>query len=315
MNKLLFAGSFLAISAAFVFAIDKSPTPLVTAHMVVTVEARHGGNVPVLKREDFIVARPRDRFRITDAVPLTGAEAATELYILIDEASNFTLAPQLADLRRFIEAQPGNTAVGVGYMHYGGVETVADPTRDHTRAAKALRLPLGLPSSPFLSLSALIKRWPEGTARRAVVMITSGADPLGETGVMNPYLDAAIEDAQRAQIMVSAIYTPAEGHAGHRYWKTYWGQNYISELADETGGEAYMLGFGPVVAFEPYLNEITERMAHQYRLTLMAVSSGKPELTPIQLTTEVPNAEIVAASKVYVAPSNALMPASFPHVR
>jgi len=316
MSKFLFAGAFLAAGVAFVFAIDKSvaPAPPMPVHMIVTVEARHGGKVPALKREDFMVAQPKDRFQVADAVALTGSNAATELYILIDEASNFTLASQLADLRRFIETQPATTAVGIGYMHYGGVETLVEPTRDHDRAAKSLRLPMGLPSSPFLSLSELTKRWPEGTARRAVVMITSGVDPLGGTGPVDPYLDGAIADAQRAGIMISAIYTPSQGHAGHSYWRVYWGQNYIAELADETGGEAYMLGFGPLVSFEPYLNEITERMTHQYRLTLLTKPGAKPELTPIKFSTEVPNAEIVAASKVYI-PGNGLTPAALPHAK
>lgn len=50
----------------------------------------------------------------------------------------------------------------------------------------------------------------------------------------------------RAGVTVSAIYTPGVGHFGHSYWQTYWGQIYLSQLADETGGEAYYIGFsGP----------------------------------------------------------------------
>jgi hypothetical protein len=50
----------------------------------------------------------------------------------------------------------------------------------------------------------------------------------------------------------------------------------------------------------PYLADITARLASQYRITLLAKAANKPELQSIKLTTEVPNAEIVAPSKVYV---------------
>jgi len=131
-------------------------------------------------------------------------------------------------------------------------------------------------------------------------MVTSGADSLGGDGPMNPYLDSAIADAQRAGMIVYAIYSPGMGHSGHSYWRTNWGQNYLAELADETGGEAYMLGFGTPVSIAPYLKDIGEHLAHQYGVTFLADATGKPGLKSVKLTTEVPNAEVVAASKVFV---------------
>jgi hypothetical protein len=86
-------------------------------------------------------------------------------------------------------------------------------------------------ASPYLSLSDLIKRWPGKSARREVVMVTSGVDPLGGFGPMNPYLDAAIEDAQRNEIVVYAIYMPAAGHAGHSFFRMNWAQNRELETA------------------------------------------------------------------------------------
>jgi hypothetical protein len=188
-------------------------------------------------------------------------------------------------------------------MRNGTVETIANLTTDHSRAAKAIRLPAGLSSSPWLSLSELIKHWPEGSARREVLIVTSGADPLGDMGSMtNPYLDTAIADAQRAGVIVYGIYTPGEGHTGHSFWRMTWGQNHLAELTDETGGEAYMLGFGAPVSVAHYLADIAGHLTQQYRITLLAKASNedKPGLKPIRLTTEVPNAEIVAAAKVYV---------------
>jgi hypothetical protein len=77
----------------------------------------------------------------------------------------------------------------------------------------------------------------------------------------------------RAGITVSAIYTPGVGHFGHSYWQTYWGQIYLSQLADETGGEAYYIGFtGPPVSFTPFLEDAGKRLMHQYLLTFLANS-------------------------------------------
>ena len=305
MKTLPFLGISLTMSAALVFAEDKAPAPSAPVQMVVTVEARRGVNVPALSREDFLVYQGKERRQVLDAVPQQGNNADLELFVLLDDSSSWTLGSELADLRTFINAQTASTAIGIGYMSNGTVETVQNLTEDHSRAAKVLRLPFGTSSSPYLSLSELIKRWPQSQARREVVMVTSGADPLGGTGVMNPYLDTAIEDAQRAGIIVYAIYTPGVGHSAHSYWMSNWGQNYLAELTDETGGEAYMLGTGNPVSIESYLSDIAARLTHQYRISFLANAEGKPGVKSVKVTTEVPNGEIAAAGKVYVPASSA----------
>jgi hypothetical protein len=86
---------------------------------------------------------------------------------------------------------------------------------------------------------------------------------LWHRGLAGPYLEAAIDEALREGIMVSAVYYPSAGHIGHSYWQSYWGQIYLSKIADETGGEAYYIGFtGPPVAFTPYLDELGDRLSH-----------------------------------------------------
>lgn len=120
------------------------------------------------------------------------------------------------------------------------------------KAAGALRLPLGkiaAGSSPYLSLGDLIKKWPTCCVRREVLFISSGVDRLGGLGVTNPYVDSAIEQAQRAGVLIFTIYTLGLGHSGHSFWRMSWGQNHLAQLTEETGGESYMLGFGPPVSF------------------------------------------------------------------
>ena len=133
-------------------------------------------------------------------------------------------------------------------------------------------------------------------------MASDGIDLYyGSGDMLDPYLDAAIDDAVRAGIIVSAIYTPGAGHSGHSYWQTYWGQLYLAELAERTGGEAYYIGFtGPPVSFTPFLDDLTNRFSHQYLLTFLAKPQKKAGWQRVRITTEVSNADLVSADKVYV---------------
>jgi len=277
----------------------------VPAHMVVTVEARQGSDIPVVKREDAMVYEGRDRDQVTDWVPAQGDHAALELFILLDDSSSANLGTQLEDIRQFIMGQPSSAKIGIAYMQNGIARIEQNLTSDHALAAKALRLPLGIRgvnASPYFSLSDLMKRWPQSDSRREVLMVSDGIDRYyGYGDLLDPYLAAAIEDAQRGGVLVSVIYSPGVGHYGHSYWRTYWGQIYLAQVADETGGESYYIGFnGPAVAFAPFLNDLASRLNHQYLLSFLAKPEKKAGLHAVKLTTEVPNAELVSADRVYV---------------
>jgi len=308
MRNRYFAFAVVFVLAALAFSSDtvESRVPAastVPVHMVVTAEARHGTDVPVIKREDVTVNQGRERVQVTDWVPLEGEHAALQLFVLVDDASGATLGAQLEDLRRFILSQPPSTAIGVGYMRDGTVDILQNLTDDHALAAKALRLPLGTAgalASPYLSIGDLIKRWPESPVRREILMVSDGIDRFGGVGPTNPYVDTAIEQAQRAGVIIYAIYATGIGHFGHTYWRFFWGQNYLSKVTTETGGEAYFLGYDTPVSFSPYLDDLTRRLTHQYLLTFLAKPRKKPGLQPVKIRTEVPNAELVAADMVYV---------------
>ena len=305
MYKLGFIRIALALSSTLVLAQEKVSAPEVPVRMIVTVEPRHDKDAPVLHREDLMVFQKNQRLRVTDVVPRQGEQAALELFVLIDDGSGVSLGSQLGDLRQFIENQPATTSIGIGYMRNGSVQMAQEMTADRQKAAKSLRLPLsspGIVASPFLALSDLIKRWPASAARHEVVLVSSGVDPLGG-GINDPYLNAAIEHAQRAGIVVYAVYIPGAGHLGHSYWLMNWGQNHLAQIAEETGGEAYMLGFGPPVSIAQYLTDITKHLAHQYVVTFLATPGKKAGFQSVHVTTEVPDAELVSAGKVYVPAS------------
>jgi len=301
MNKVFFI-AVLTLCGTLAIAKDTVPAAGESVQAIVTVEAVHAKSVPALAPEDFMVFQGRNRLRVDNVLPCQGDHAGLELYLLLDDASGSSLGSQLEDLRKFIAAQPSTTAIGVGYMRNGTVNIVENLTTNHAQAAKSLRLPLASPTvmaSPFLSLSDLIKRWPANGTRHEVLMVASGVDALGGE-IANPYLDTAIEQAQRNGIIVYGIYTPGAGHAGHSFWQMNWGQNHLAQLAEETGGEAYFLGFGPPVSFAPYLENVAERLSHQFLVTFVATPGEKAGFQSIKITTEVPNAELVSARRVYM---------------
>jgi hypothetical protein len=223
---------------------------------------------------------------------------------MLDDSSNVTLGSQLEDIRQFINAQPPTTKIGVAYMSNGIAQVMQNLTTDHALAAKALRLPLGNPgasASPYFSLEDLLKRWPASDERREVLMITDGIDRYWGSGPDNAYVDKVIEQAQRAGVIVYSIYSPGVGHYGHSYWRTYWGQNYLSQLSDETGAESYyLIGSAAPVSFVPYLEDITRKINRQYLLTFIPKPQKKAGMQRVKVQTEVPNAELVSADRVYV---------------
>jgi hypothetical protein len=302
ITRVLLVVTALAVDLSSVLSQEVSSTGA-PVHMVVTVEPRHGSNVPVINREDVMVYQGRDRAKVTDWLPLQGEHAGLQLFILIDDAANTSLGSQLEDIRQFINAQPATTAIGVAYMRNGIADVLQNPTNDHAQAAKGLRLPFGDPgasASPYFSVSDLIKRWPETPVRREILMVSDGIDRYWGSGPSDPYVDSTIEDAQRAGVIIFSIYMPGVGHFGHSFWRINWGQNYLSQISDETGGESFYLGFGAPVSFAPYLDDLTHRLTRQYLLTFLAKPEKKAGFQQVKLRTEVPNAELVAADRVYV---------------
>lgn len=291
-------------SVTNIWSAQQSAAETVPVSMVVSVETRHGKDIPVVNnKEDVRVFEGRDRLRVTDWIPLQGNQADLELLVLIDEKAGATVASQFDDVRRFMNAQPPTTAIAVGYLEYGTVRMAQNFTKDHDAAGKALRIPLGAVaggSSPYLSITDVVKHWPESKSRHTIFVISDGIDPL-QPGITDSYLDQAIETAQQTGTQIYSIYASEAGHFGHTLWRINQGQNNLSELADKTGGESYIQGLSTPVSFGPFLDEFAERLNHQYLLTFLIKPDKKPSYRHVRLETEVPNAELVTADRVYVS--------------
>lgn len=291
----------LPVTATHAVAQGAGATSGVPVHMMVTLEARHGNQPPAISREDVLVYQGHDRVPVTGWTPYQANGADLELYLVIDDALGSGVDLKLNDLRNFIRQLPEAAQVGVAYMRNGTVAIEQKPARDHEAIAKAIRLPQGISAgSPYESLVELIKRWPTASGRREILMVSDGIEPFGPAETSNPYVEKAIETAQRADIPVFTIYAPAAGHWGHTWWRVTWGQTYLSQLADETGGEGYAeSGLNPV-SFAPYVDDIKQRLQRQYELSFLAKPQKTSGMQRVRVTTEVPNVDLVAADRVFV---------------
>lgn len=293
---------FCALGMADAQTVPGSGTAV---RLTVTAEPRHGNDVPLIQKNEVMVYEGKDRDQVVDWIPAEGDRSGQEVFILLDDSSSTNLGSQLEEIRKFIDRLPATTLVGLAYMRNGTAQIVQNPSSDHAAAAKGLRLPQGIAganASPYFSLSDLAKRWPESNARHSVVMVSDGIDRYYGTGdLQNPYVDAAIDDCVRKDIVVSAIYEPGAGHFGHSYWQSYWGQLYLAQVADRTGGEAYYIGMtGAPVSFAPYLEDLSRRWQHQYLLSFIPKAEKKSGWHNVRLSTEVPNVDLISAQRVYV---------------
>jgi len=294
---------FLAVCSTTILAraADQPAGPGVPVHILVTVEGQKDSAPPNLTKDDVMVSLDNQRMRVIDWTPVQNERTGVQLWLLIDDGTDTALGNQLEDLRKFVLEQPATTQVGIGYLRNGTVLALQKPTPDHAAAAKAIRLPLGqagAAASPYLALTDLIQKWPAGEQAREVVMVTSGIDPDNGPGPSNLYLDRSIAVAQRAGVVVNAIYFGSAGHFGHSYWQINWGQNYLAKLAEETGGEFFWQGDYNPVSLVSYLNELDQHFANQHLLTFLA--QGNPGSRRLKLRTEVPHVTLLGPSAVSV---------------
>jgi hypothetical protein len=291
-------------------AQEQTSTKTTPVRMTVTVRAlQNNKRMPDLNREDVIVKQGKERLQVTDWTPVGGDKAPLDLFILIDDAAHPSLGLQFGDLHSFIDSLPANTSVGVGYMRNGTVQVAQNLTNDHDQAARAIRLPLassGAFGSPYLSVIDLMKRWPENSNRREIVMITDGIDRFRSEprhrGIrsIGPDVDSASVVAQRTGTMIHTIFTRGVGLRGRDFWEITNGQNGMAKLSDETGGESFFLGTHNAVSFRPYLESLQRSLGNRYLLEFNAVPGNKAGLKNVKLTTEVAGVELDSADSVWV---------------
>jgi hypothetical protein len=285
--------------------LAETPNPIAAGKATITVTAigKKDAPAPPIAKNDVQLTVNKERKQVAGWEKAQGLGLA----ILIDDSLDTSVASQWNDLKAFIMAQPATTAVAVAYASNSTAMVAQDFTTDHELAAKALRIPrgqLGIGSSPYLAMIDWLKRWPETGTRRSLLLISSGIDYFrGSWGPFYPDVDTVVSRAQRENVNLWSIYSPGIGHRSRSFALANLGQNNLSKMTDETGGETYYLGTNAPVSFRPYLDEIQTHLNNQYLLTFAGDAGAKGKFEKIQLRTELPDVELSHANNAFIAPS------------
>jgi hypothetical protein len=289
--------------ACGLFTWAQTPVPAGTpVEMNVTIGHHYGHVPPTLTKDDLIVTQHYQPLTVTSLIPLRGDRAGLELFLLVDNCSSCEPGSKFEELSHFINSQPATTAVGIAYIVNGRLQLAEHPTTDHDRAIKALSTPTGnKATSPFVALAELIRGWPQSTSRRAVIMISNGINPAATSNYQDGSAETALEAAQRAGVTVYVIYHPSADYLATDSSQIYSGQVQLSHVANETGGEAYFLGFGPLPSVAPFLADMADHLANQYRLLFLAKPGQEPgDLQPVTVKSKITDLEVMAPDRVWV---------------
>jgi hypothetical protein len=309
MKKLCRFGAVLTLAAAAAIAVhaqEEGPQP---TQALVAVDAK---SAPPANAAALTVAVNDHKESLTDWRPVSASN--TQVAVLIDSGLRESIGRELDSIRDFVLNLPPGIEVQVGYMQFGHVVSEQTFTTDHAAAAHGIRLPEGEPgmsASPYLCLSDFVIHWPGGGSSsfalgaaprkaRFVLMITDGVDPYnGSTSITNqdsPYVDAAVEDAQRAGVVVYGLYFGDAGIRGASADNS--GQSYLSDLAQRTGGVNLWEGVGNPVSTAPFLKRFQASLAETYVATFPAPAARDVHRALIRVKFSAPKTKLHAPDEV-----------------
>jgi hypothetical protein len=277
-------------------------------HAVITIVSDKNAAAPGISQQDLAVKINGKDSTVTSWKPLRGPDAPVEMVILIDGAARASLGSQTEEIQRFVQSLPSNTSAAIAYMQNGQAALTGPLTTDRAATLRGLHITggvSGISASPYFCLSSLAKRWPSSNrhARREVVMVTDGVDyydGVRHYDPEDPYLQAAISDSVRAQLIVYSIYWRNVGRVDRSMAATDSGQNLLAQLTAATGGNNYWQGYGNPVSFRPYFEDINRRLSNQYELGFMAPSTSKPQVESFKLKVNARGAKVDAPQQVLV---------------
>ena len=294
----------LLLTASPVLAQQADSSSAVPVTTVVTVLGPKYTPPPAIGKDELAVYEGKEKKEIISWVPAQGDKAALELAIVIDDSDSSELGIQFSDLTNFIKSQPRSAGIGLFYASNGTVQAASQFSTDHDAVAKSIRMPFGRGaaySSIYLSLMDLISRWPVTGARREILLIGDGIDRF-RGDPFSPDVTSTIEQAQKAGIVIHALFANGVGHASHSFFRISQGQSNLSQIADATGGESFFQGTQTPISFAPFLAQLDTVLKNQHFLTFAAERSKKEkgELKSIRIRSELRGIEISAPEKVFV---------------
>lgn len=291
----VFIAATIGVSAGIV-PLAMGQTEKSTGHSQVVVTVKPGVRAaPLLRRNDIAVKldnRPADivRWKL-----VTGSDPGMQLIFLFDARSRSYLDRRIPSLAKFVEALPPSASVGVAYMENGKSVMVGPLTTDHALTAKSLFAVVPeATGSPYFCLSDLAKHWPsqQPASSRVVVMLTDGADPYNSSGVVaDPFVDSAIQDAQKAGLVVYSVFVPEHDV------EPLGGELHMQGVARQTGGQFYALNDESPAMFDNLVQALYQSLSRQYLLTL---ATPKPGWQKVSVQSKLSSVQLAAPAAVYM---------------
>jgi VWFA-related protein len=304
MRRTILSLGVIAAVAAFLSAAAPTHAQTVPVTTVVTVLGPKYKAPPALGIDDISVFEKKEKQKVTSWVPAQGDKAALELAIIIDDMDAADLGLQFNDIANFIKAQPKSAGIGIFYARNGTVQPASQFSTDHDAVAKSLRLPVGRGaaySSIYLSVMDLIKNWPVTGARREILLLADGIDRF-RGDPFSPDVTATYETAQKAGVIIHALFTSGVDRASRNFFRVSQGQSNLAQITDATGGETFFQGTQTPISFAPFLAQLDMVLKNQYWLswTTSRAKKAKGELRSFRVATELGNVEIAAPDKIFV---------------
>jgi hypothetical protein len=189
--------------------------------------------------------------------------------------------------------------VSVGYLRAGSLQVRQKFTADLERAARSLRVPIGVasvaPYNPYVEVIEALKRFDAQPAgRRAILLVSDGLDTSHGIDSSGPTqsldLQRAITEAQRRSVAIYSFYAPTATTASNGNLIAN-AQSSLQRISDETGGRAFFQGFGAPTSFDPFIKELTSALDRQIALTYLSTHLNKG-FHRVKISSSTPGVEV-----------------------
>lgn len=302
---LIFAAAFALCTSA---AIAQRSNDGIPVSVTVTATGKDQSPAAAIPMNAVVVKQDGRVSKILSWEPASGAKAGLDVAVLIDDSVSQRAAVQLKDIGEFLRTLSPEARAAVAYANYGSVKFEQEFTTDHEKAAKGIRIPNAFPGTAngvYDSFGELMKKWPASQNRKVVIFVSDGIDVTNGVDDSLPgqsmVLQRAIDAAERAGVVVYAIFASGSGRAVQNQFLVNNGQGSLARLASETGGDAFFQGTQTAISFKPFLEDIGKLLGQQYLLTFLATPSEKGRYAHLQVSVEAGDVELIAPDHVYVA--------------
>lgn len=310
---------------------NSSAKPDRNQHLVViTAVPKHGGEQEPIGQGAVTVQQNGndDEVRGWQAA---NAETTVDLAVIIDEDTR-NIDDQLNDVRTFIKELPPNVRVGLGYMSAGAIQFAQSAfTPDRNLILLKLRRPSGdanASPSPYSSVQYLMQRWhPRPGQVHEMLVISDGVEHVGGNDTSNITLKKAVADTLQDGVVVYAIaVTSAPGADNGNGGPAAFGASPIgmggvpdpgiipglpadsasnggmnlSKLTEATGGMTYAGTSGRGSRFTPFLDDVLQRLGHQYLLTFES-ARARPGVASIKIDIHAPDDKVTSPKQIFVS--------------